>query len=379
MAHKYGVATGQAYDLARIQAHLPIDAALLTWVDVEELAKAADPNGEHWAWSAPRVRPFGCGSPAPEPRAIGQHRPKPDQPTRGSQTVVLAVWREGQTLELTAAPGPLGVVPSKDSAAEGIRARREGDALLRGLRGNTLPSLPGSRTEVQAIARLFPQAEMLLGSDASEQRLDDLVAQGRLRQYRYLHFATHGLMNDRIPLQSSLALAQDHLPDPLAQVLAGKRAYDGRLTADQILQTWKLDADLVTLSACDTGLGRQGGGDGYIGFAQVLFLAGARSLVLSLWEVDDRATALLMVRFYQNLLGKRDGLTKPLPKAEALAEAKRWLRGLSRAEVERLVKALPNGTRLGKAKDPGPVVTAAARPFAHPYYWSAFILIGDPQ
>jgi hypothetical protein len=59
-----------------------------------------------------------------------------------------------------------------------------------------------------------------------------------------------------------------------------------------------------------------------------------------------------MVRFYQNLLGKRDGLTKPLPKAEALAEAKRWLRGLSREEVERLVKALPEGTRVGKAKDP---------------------------
>jgi CHAT domain-containing protein len=162
-------------------------------------------------------------------------------------------------------------------------------------------------------------------------------------------------------------------------VLAGKKAYDGRLTADQILQSWKLDADLVTFSACQTGLGRQGGGDGYIGFAQALFLAGARSLVLSLWEVDDRATALLMVRFYQNLLGKREGLAKPLPKAEALAEAKRWLRGLPREEAERLVKALPAASRVDKARDPGPPVAAAARPFEHPYYWSAFILIGDPD
>jgi CHAT domain-containing protein len=68
----------------------------------------------------------------------------------------------------------------------------------------------------------------------------------------------------------------------------------------------------------------------------------------------------------------------PLPKEEALAEAKRWLRNLSREEVERLVKALPDGTRVGKTKGPGPAV-AAARPFEHPYYWSAFILIGDPD
>src|SRR4029077_20951512 len=100
---------------------------------------------------------------------------------------------------------------------------------------------------------------------------------------------------------------------------------DGRLTAEMILHNWKLDADLVVLSACQSALGKQVGGEGYLGFAQALFLAGARSLVLSLWQVDDTATALLMVRFYQNLLGKREGLTKPLVKAEALREAKQWL------------------------------------------------------
>ena len=65
-----------------------------------------------------------------------------------------------------------------------------------------------------------------------------------------------------------------------------------------------------------------------------MFVAGGRSLVLSLWEVDDRATALLMTRFYQNWLGKRDGLARPLPKAEALGEAKQWLRGLTSEAVE---------------------------------------------
>ena len=79
---------------------------------------------------------------------------------------------------------------------------------------------------------------------------------------------------------------------------------------------------MVTLSACQTGLGPYRGGEGYLGFAQALFLAGGRSLVLSLWKVDDTATALLMRRFYEGLLGRRAGLDRPLPKAEALREAK---------------------------------------------------------
>ena len=95
------------------------------------------------------------------------------------------------------------------------------------------------------------------------------------------------------------------------------------------MSTWKLNAELVTLSACRSGLGRQSGGEGYLGFSQAFFLAGSPSVVLSLWKVDDAATALLMTRFYQNLLGRRDGLDQPLPKAEALGEAKQWLRGLT--------------------------------------------------
>jgi CHAT domain-containing protein len=66
-------------------------------------------------------------------------------------------------------------------------------------------------------------------------------------------------------------------------------------------------------SACQTGLGRQAGGEGYLGFAQALFIKGARSLVLSQWNVSDVATALLMARFYRNLLGQRPGLSRPRP------------------------------------------------------------------
>jgi len=114
----------------------------------------------------------------------------------------------------------------------------------------------------------------------------------------------------------------------------------------------------VTLSACRSGLGRQGGGEGCIGFAQAFFLAGSRSLLVSLWEVDDRATSLLMTRFYQNWLGKRAGLAQPLSKTEALRE----LSQISRGEI-----------RSGFARP------AAGHPFEHPHDWAGFILIGDPN
>ena len=80
-----------------------------------------------------------------------------------------------------------------------------------------------------------------------------------------------------------------------------------------------LKATLVVLSACETGLGQDTGGDGLMGFSQALLLKGARSLLLSLWPVDDTATALLMVRFYENWLGSRRGTNQPAVLLEQLA------------------------------------------------------------
>jgi CHAT domain-containing protein len=189
------------------------------------------------------------------------------------------------------------------------------------------------------------------------------------------------------PLDTALILAQDRLPQPReqeARVLTGKGPVQGRLTVDAVLRYWKLDADLVTLSACQTGLGADTRGEGMLGFAHALLQKGARAVVLSRWKVDDGATALLMVRFYENLLGKRAGLKAPLPRAEALREAKRWLSGLSRAEAQqrlaRLVDGLPRGER-GSTKAAVPLrkPQGGNRPFAHPYYWAAFVLIGDPN
>jgi CHAT domain-containing protein len=136
-------------------------------------------------------------------------------------------------------------------------------------------------------------------------------------------------------------------------------------------------------------LGKASGGEGFLGFSQAFFVSGARSLVLSLWKVDDTATALLMLRFYENLLGSR-AATSPgcrerfssMSKVEAMREAKLWLRDLRAPDVRTLCKihelALPNALARG---EPGPMRPAETpdHPFEHPYYWSAFILVGDPD
>jgi CHAT domain-containing protein len=182
-------------------------------------------------------------------------------------------------------------------------------------------------------------------------------------------------------------LTQTGLPDPLLQVMSHKPVFDGRLLVREIQRSWDLNAELVTLSACNTALGREAGGEGFVGFAQALLVSGARSVCLSLWRVNDRATSLLMTRFYQNLLGRRTGLSKPLPKAEALSEAKKWLRSLTAdgidnelAAMERgEVRPLAKGNGAAARKEASPTKSSTLQPYDHPYYWAAFVLVGDPD
>jgi CHAT domain-containing protein len=240
--------------------------------------------------------------------------------------------------------------------------------------------------------------------------LDHIATSGELARYGFIHLATHGVINEEIPTRSAVILTQTGLPDPLQQALSHQPVFDGRLSVREIQRSWELKAELVTLSACETALGRAAGGEGFVGFTQALLMSGARSVCLSLWKVDDVATALLMQRFYANLLGRRAGLTAPLPKAEALKEAKSWLRGLKRSEVLAAATELSGGIERGKgvkARQTGEVSTAGKdhdqseasayfrgevrrlsdrsqfvdndRPYEAPYYWAAFVLAGDPD
>ena len=156
-----------------------------------------------------------------------------------------------------------------------------------------LPPLPGAEQEANAISKLL-KTEPLIGKKATE-----ATVVKRLPQARFVHLATHGLFDDIQGLNSGIALTP-----------SGKD--DGLLTASQILDL-KLSAELVVLSACDTGRGRLTG-DGVIGLSRPLISAGVPSVLVSLWSVPDAPTALLMTEFYQNLQKSPD-------KAQALRQA----------------------------------------------------------
>ncbi len=294
--------------------------------------------------------------------------------------VPIEFWRRGETLRMEIPQGKLGISFLPESAPEILRNRRGNERSARSTR-ESFVQLPGTRREVQAISNTFALAKLstrvLLGTDASEERLAELVAADQLRQFRFLHFATHGVPDPERPMRSRIILSRNNLPDPRQQLLSGKPVFQGELTAEQVLSEWKLNADLVSLSACQSGLGQYAVGEGHLGFAQALLLSGAKSLLLSLWKVDDTATALLMSRFYENVLGTRHGMAGPLPKAAALHEAKLWLRQLNSEQVAKLTSNSNSDMSLPPAVHASDAATT--HPFEHPTFWAAFILIGAPE
>jgi tetratricopeptide (TPR) repeat protein len=295
--------------------------------------------------------------------------------------VPVDLWRGGKFDRLELAHGTLGVVLDPQPAPLAIADERKLRLVLAAARSGSedLTPLPGTRSEVQALAQLFRSddrtARILLGSDASEPELDRLADSDELGRFGVIHLATHAVIDEGVPARSAAILTQTGLPDPLQQALNHQPVFDGRVSVREIQHGWDLKAELVTLSACETALGRDAGGEGFVGFTQALLISGARSVCLSLWKVDDLATALLMTRFYQNWLGKRPGLAKPLSKAQALHEAKAWLRELTGADVKRELRQIARG-ELERRPGPPPV---EGHPFAHPHYWAGFILIGDPN
>jgi hypothetical protein len=297
-------------------------------------------------------------------------------------------WREGEEATVRLGPGALGAIFDSRSPPAALRAWRRLESSVVRRADPKLTRLPGTRSEVLALKRLLPGCTTLLGTDASEQTLYRLACSGKLRSYRIVHLGTHGLIDLEQPLRSHLALARDQLPTTAQKAEAaskGQRVFTGELSVKDIALEWQLDAELVVLSACQTALGHEAGGDGLLGFAQAFLQKGARSVMLSRWKVDDTATSLLMVRFYENLLGKRKGLKTALGRAEALSEAKKWLRQLPRKQAGVLAARLAGDVLRGSEGDVRPVVKGKEaklpegnRPFAHPFYWAAFVLVGDP-
>lgn len=148
--------------------------------------------------------------------------------------------------------------------------------------GNPRYSLKYAEQEALSVASILPQSKVLLRKKATLGALREHAT-----EYKYIHFATHGQFNSEAPLASAIFLAPDFYSN-------------GQLTVDK-LYSMQLDADLITLSACETGLGKIAKGDDIIGLTRGFFYAGCSVIVASLWKVDDKATAYLMKNFYQEL------------------------------------------------------------------------------
>lgn len=151
-----------------------------------------------------------------------------------------------------------------------------------------LISLPWAEKEAKDIASIL-KTEAITGKKATK-----VAILNKMKQARIIHLATHGLLDNNRGLGSAIALAPSSKDN-------------GLLTAEEILNL-KLNADLVVLSACDTGRGRITG-DGVIGLSRSLISAGVPSVIVSLWAVDDNSTSFLMTEFYTNLQQKLDKAT----------------------------------------------------------------------
>jgi len=193
-------------------------------------------------------------------------------------------------------------------------------------RGFSLARLPYTRDEVINIGKLFPSPlrQLYLGADARE----ETVKSEKLDDFQYIHFATHGFLDELHPGRSGILLSR--APDSNE---------DGILQTGEIMRL-KLNADIVTLSACSTGLGKLMNGEGVLGLTRAFFYAGTRNVVVTLWNVNDSATATLMESFYLNL-------QRGLPKSEALRRAK--------------LSLLHSSDALWR----------------HPYFWAAFVIQGQ--
>ncbi|MEM9378522.1 MAG: CHAT domain-containing tetratricopeptide repeat protein [Planctomycetota bacterium] len=238
--------------------------------------------------------------------------------------------------------------PSHIGEAAGESALSQGSGMRGSSSLSNLDRIPRTREEALAVAASFDDSTVLTGIDASEPALDRLAEEDGLARYSIVHFATHALVDDAVPRRSGIALSQVGLPDPFEAAMRGVRLDDGFLTVAEISSRWRLDANLVTLSGCRSALGRSIRGEGHVGLTTAFLQAGAQSVLASLWDVQDEPTMLFMRAFYRRWAER----TGERAKVEALRLARREVREY---EVD------------------------GVRPYAHPAFWGAFVLIGAPD
>ncbi len=179
--------------------------------------------------------------------------------------------------------------------------------------GEVIPRLLASREEADAIAALLPPGEVMKITDFKANHV--AATRPDLARYRVIHFATHGILDSQHPERSGIVLS-----------LINERgeAQNGFLSLEDIYNL-RLSADLVVLSACNTGLGKDVRGEGFIGLTRGFMYAGAGTVVASLWKVDDEATAELMKLFYEGILRRELTPSAALREAQlAMSRQKRW-------------------------------------------------------
>ena len=264
----------------------------------------------------------------------------------------------GELLTLSVAPSAAAVVLGRERTAGRVRDAVAGRLLIvADPERQDASRLPGARDEARRIEAVFPGRVDVLAGPAA--RTDTVL--DRLPDSWVAHLACHGTNNVLQPQAMRLLLS------------------DGDLTLERLLQLPELRARLVVLSACQTGhVDTARASDEMLGMPLAFLQAGACAVVSALWPVDDRVTAMLVGRFYEEL-AKEIGVDGRGDVAAALARAQRWLRSLTgeqarRWRQERGVRELPPPRRsISTAPPPLP---ATDLPFADPYFWAGLVSYG---
>ena len=217
--------------------------------------------------------------------------------------------------------------------------------------GDAKMNLQFAELEAKNIQGLYPKSTVLLKREATEDK-----AKGLSPQNDIIHFASHAELNENDPLASAILLAKSDKED-------------GRLEVREIF-SMDLKANLVVLSACETGLGKLSSGDELVGLTRAFIYAGTPSVVASLWNVEDSSTAQLMASFYKNL--------RTMSKVEALRQAQLELIN-GRTNSDLLMRRGIGGVgKLGETPEgKSQVSDAVTLSTSHPYFWAPFILVGD--